>query len=112
MKRRRLIVVRSAALDIQRRNRWWKRNRKEVPVMFAEAVRAGYAALEENAGIGSPFETAEVDGVHRYQFRATQHWLYYVVRDIPTLPSHVVVLGIEGPGEAGPPNLVKAAREI
>ena len=56
MKQRRLIVVRSAALDIQRRNRWWKKNRSEAPLMFAEAVRAAYAALEENAGVGSPFD--------------------------------------------------------
>lgn len=107
----RLIVASIADRDLKRRNLWWKANRREAPLLFATAVREAYAVLKQNPGIGSPYEH-RVAGVHRYLLGATQHWLYYMLRDQAPLPSYIAVLGFQGPGEAEAPDLYNASREV
>lgn len=109
MKQRKLIVVRSAILDSQRRNRWWKKHRKDAPLLFAKSLAAAYGELEVGAGVGSLVTSTSVEGVHRYLISATGHWVYYVLRESPA--AHLVVLGFQGPGEADHPNLTCALRE-
>lgn len=106
-----LIVAKIADKDIKRRNRWWRANREEAPLLFATALREAYAELKQNPGIGSLYEH-RVKGLRRCLLRPTQHWLYYTVGNLPPLLPYVAVLGIQGPREAEPPDLYRAFREI
>lgn len=104
MREHRVRVAKLARLDIKRRNRWWKRKRPAAPKMFRNALHQAFELIGENVGLGTVWEYAEISNtVWRIQ-TATTHWVYYTLADSPP-PRHVLVLGIEGPGQEDAPDI-------
>lgn len=97
-----LDVAKGIQRRLQHHHRWWKKNRKDAPTKFGEALLAAYAELETSRGsVGVSYVTD--DGLRlRRVIMATQHMLFYAVVGDPPQRPYVLVVGVQGPGEAEP----------
>lgn len=106
MSRRRVILDPEADRDIQRHDQWWRRNRLDSPGLFGRALAEALQEIRGMAGIGSLVDSEHLPGVRRYLVTPTRHWLYYIPIDHSLRP-YLLVLGVQGPGEAELPDGVR-----
>jgi plasmid stabilization system protein ParE len=85
----RLRITARAALEIERADAWWRRNRLSVPNAVPEDLRAAFDLLVLQPGIGERVENMRLAGTRSLQVDRIGYDIYYV-----TLGEELVVLSL------------------
>jgi plasmid stabilization system protein ParE len=76
-----LQIARRAAAQIEKADAWWLDNRPAAPEAFREDLKAAFALLALQPGVGSKVSSARLDGVRRLHLGRIRYYLFYRVKD-------------------------------
>lgn len=76
-----LRVTARAAAQIERADAWWRENRLAAPGALRDDLRAAFALLMRQPGIGSVTSASRVSGVRRLYLDRVCYFVYYDVED-------------------------------
>ncbi len=95
-----LRITRRAAAQIEKADAWWLDNRPAAPEAFREDLKAAFALLIVQPGVGTKVLSARSDGVRRLHLGRVRYYLFYRVKD-----QQLVVLSVWHTSRAAAPVL-------
>ena len=83
----RLRITARAAAQIERADEWWRKNRLSVPGAVRDDLKAAFALLLLQPGIGEKLDSARLHGTRSLQLDRIRYDIYYRVHE----PGHNAV---------------------
>ena len=75
----RLRITARAAAQIERADEWWRKNRLSVPGAVRDDLKAAFALLLLQPGIGEKLDSARLHGTRSLQLDRIRYDIYYRV---------------------------------
>ncbi|MBL9021941.1 MAG: type II toxin-antitoxin system RelE/ParE family toxin [Myxococcales bacterium] len=93
---------RRAALEIERTERWWRKNRPAAPDALVDEIAVAIDQVLSEPESGSPWGARQGKMVRRVLMPKTQRFLYYVFED-----STILVLSVRSAKRARGPRFTR-----
>ena len=77
----RLRISTRAAAEIESADAWWRENRPSVAGALREDLKAAFALLLRQPGIGAKVTGARIAGTRRLRLRRIRYFVYYRVKN-------------------------------
>ena len=74
-----LRITSRAASEIERAEKWWVENRPSAPHALREDIKAGFALLLQQPGVGVKVGNTRLSGVRRLHLGRIRYFVYYRV---------------------------------
>ena len=75
-----LRVTSRAASEIERAEKWWSENRPSAPIALRQDIKAGFALLLQQPGVGVKVGNTQLLGVRRLHLGRVRYFVYYRVK--------------------------------
>ena len=75
-----LRVTSRAASEIERAEKWWGENRPSAPLAVREDLKAAFALLLQQPGVGVKVGNTRLSGVRRLHLGRVRYFVYYRVK--------------------------------
>ena len=72
-----LRITRRAASEIERAQQWWGENRLSAPLALREDLKAAFALLLRQPGVGVKVDNTRLTGVRRLYLGRVRYYVYY-----------------------------------
>ncbi|HWL86619.1 MAG TPA: type II toxin-antitoxin system RelE/ParE family toxin [Polyangiaceae bacterium] len=69
-----------AIREAERRDRWWRENRRGAPTLFQEELRGALAQIQREPESGRPYQAKSGREFYRVRTRRTLCYVYYEIR--------------------------------